>query len=67
VDATVAAPVQLRPEAFYLVDGEIQITPCNTTYLFGILKERVTRIVDQLTQKSQCPSGGENETCAAAG
>ena len=32
------------------MDGVIQITPDNTTYLFGVLKDRVTKIVEELTQ-----------------
>lgn len=38
----------LRGDVLNLVDGKIQITPDNTTYLFGKLKERVTRIVDEM-------------------
>ena len=47
VDATRSAPL-LRGELFYIVNGRIQITPCNTKYLFAVLKDRVTRIVEEL-------------------
>lgn len=44
-DVTGADKVLLRGNKFNLVDNKIQITPDNTTYLFGVLKERVTKIV----------------------
>ncbi len=47
VDATGTTPPLLQGELFYVVDGKIQITPCNTKYLFGVLKDRVTRIVEE--------------------
>lgn len=37
----------LRGDNFNLVDGKIQITPDNTTYLFGVLKERVSKVVEE--------------------
>jgi hypothetical protein len=47
-DATETEKVLLRGDSFNLVDGKIQITPDNTTYLFGVLKQRVTRIIEEL-------------------
>jgi len=41
------APV-LRDDSFIIVDDKIQIVPGNTTYLFGVLKARVTKIVEEL-------------------
>ena len=51
VDATGTPPPLLQGELFYVVDGKIQITPCNTKYLFGVLKDRVTRIVEESAQE----------------
>ncbi len=48
VDTTGTTPPLSQGEIFYVVDGKIQITPCNTKYLFGVLKDRVTRIVEEL-------------------
>jgi len=48
VDATGTTAPLLRGELFNVVDGKIQITPCNTTFLFSVLKDRVTRIVEEL-------------------
>lgn len=48
VDATGMTLPLIRGEMFNVVDGKIQITPCNTTHLFGVLKERVTKIVEEL-------------------
>ncbi len=48
VNATGTLPPLLLGDVFYIVDDKIQITPCNTKYLFGLLKDRVTRIVDEL-------------------
>ena len=48
VDATGTTNPQLQDDLFILVDGKIQITPGNTKYLFGVLKERVTRIVEEI-------------------
>jgi hypothetical protein len=48
VDATGATNPKLQDDLFILVDGKIQITPGNTKYLFGVLKERVTKIVDEI-------------------
>jgi hypothetical protein len=49
VDATGTTVPLLQGDQFNLVDGKIQITPCNTSHLFGVLKGRVTRIVEELT------------------
>jgi hypothetical protein len=46
--ATRSAEPTLRDDLFILVDGKIQITPGNTKHLFGVLKERVTKIVEEL-------------------
>jgi hypothetical protein len=48
VDATGATNPKLQDDLFILVDGKIQITPGNTRYLFGVLKERVTKIVEEI-------------------
>ena len=48
VEATEITAPLLQGDKFNVVDGKIQITPCNTRHLFGILKERVTRIVEEL-------------------
>ncbi len=48
VDATGTTDPKLQDNLFILVDGKIQITPGNTRYLFGVLKERVTKIVEQI-------------------
>lgn len=47
VDAT-GTTALLRGNMFNTVNEKIQIMPCNTTYLFGVLKDRVTRIVEEL-------------------
>jgi hypothetical protein len=51
LDATGTPPPLLQGEVFYIVDDKIQITPCNTKYLFRVLKDRVTRIVEELAQE----------------
>jgi len=48
VDVTGVASPALHDNVFNVVNGTIQITPGNTTYLFGVLKERVTEIVGKL-------------------
>jgi hypothetical protein len=48
VDATGMRAPLLKDNLFNVVNGKIQIMPCNTTYLFGILKDRVTKIVEGL-------------------
>jgi hypothetical protein len=48
VDATGAVNPKLQDDLLILVDGKIQITPGNTKYLFGVLKERVTKIVEAI-------------------
>lgn len=48
VDATGMTAPLLQGDQFNLVDGKIQITPDNTTYLFGVLKVRVSKIVEDL-------------------
>lgn len=48
VDASGMTSAPILGHQFNLVDGKIQITPDNTTYLFGVLKERVTKIVEEL-------------------
>ncbi|QJW95365.1 hypothetical protein [Frigoriglobus tundricola] len=50
VDVSGTSKALLRREHFNPVDGIIQITPDNTAYLFGVLKERVTMIVEALAQ-----------------
>ena len=42
------ASVLLQGDRFNVVNGKIQITPGNTRYLFGVLKDRVTRIVEEV-------------------
>src|ERR1700730_2204051 len=44
VDANGKTPPTLRDNLFILVDGKIQITPGNTRHLFGVLKDRVTKV-----------------------
>ncbi len=48
VDMTGKAAPTLQDDRFVLVDGKIQITPGNTRHLFGVLKERVSKIVEEL-------------------
>jgi hypothetical protein len=48
VDATGETAPRLQADLFILVGGKIQITPGNTRHLFGVLKERVSKIVEQL-------------------
>lgn len=48
VDATGTTTPKLQDEMFILVGGKIQITPGNTKYLYGVLKERVTKIVEEI-------------------
>ncbi len=48
VDATGMTSVLLQGDRFNVVNGKIQITPCNTKYLFGVLKDRVSRIVEEV-------------------
>ena|GEM_PF-2599970 len=55
VDATHMDKALLRGDRFNLVDGIIQITPDNTAYLFSVLKERVTQIVEELVQSGLSP------------
>jgi hypothetical protein len=49
VDATGTTNPLLQENQFNLVDGKIQITPRNTSHLFGVLKARVRKIVEELT------------------
>ena len=44
-DGTGVPHPELRGDRFVLIDSTIQITPRNTTYLFGVLKDRVTKVV----------------------
>ena len=37
----------LQPDRINLVDEKIQITPDNTTHLFGVLKKRVSKIIPE--------------------
>lgn len=48
LDATGTTTPVLQGDRLIIVDDTIQITPGNTTHLFGVLKERVTRIVKEL-------------------
>jgi hypothetical protein len=48
VDATGMNEALLRGDQFNLVEGKIQITPGNTTHLFGVLKERVSKIIEEV-------------------
>lgn len=48
VDAGEGTFSYLQGDRFNRVAGKIQIAPSNTTYLFGILKDRVTKIVEEL-------------------
>jgi hypothetical protein len=48
VDATGTTTPKFQGDLFVLLDGKIQITPLNTTYLFGVLKDRVTKVVEEL-------------------
>ncbi len=48
VDVTDTDKFPLQGHLFNLVDGKIQIIPDNTRHLFGVLKDRVTKIVEQL-------------------
>ncbi len=48
VDATGTTNPKLQDDLFIVVDGKIQITPGNTRYLFGVLKDRVTKIVEEI-------------------
>jgi hypothetical protein len=50
VDATGKSALLLKDELFNVIDGKIQITPSNTTYLFRVLKDRVTKIVEEVVQ-----------------
>jgi hypothetical protein len=47
VGATSTAKPLLRGDQFNLVEGKIQITPDNTRHLFGVLKERVSKIIEK--------------------
>ena len=47
MDATAMSSVPLQGDRFNVVNGRIQIMPCNTRYLFGVLKDRVTEIVEK--------------------
>jgi hypothetical protein len=49
VDETAPAAPILRGDLFIVVNGKIQITPSNTKHLFNVLKERVTKIVEQFS------------------
>lgn len=49
VDATGTTEPILRGNLFILVDEKIQIAPDNTRHLFGVLKERATKIVEEVT------------------
>lgn len=48
VDATGTPEPVLQGDLFILVDEKIQITPDNTKHLFGVLKERVSKVVEEL-------------------
>lgn len=48
VDVTGIPRPVLRGEVFNLVGDKIQITPCNTKHLFGVLKNRVSKIVEEI-------------------
>lgn len=48
VEVTGTAEPILRGDLFVLTNGKIQITPDNTRYLFSVLKERVSKIVEEL-------------------
>jgi hypothetical protein len=48
VDTTGLKAVKLQNDLFLLVDGKIQITPGNTRHLFGLLKERVSKLVEAI-------------------
>ena len=40
--------LELKGEQFLVMNGKIQISPRNTSHLFEVLKERVSKIVDEL-------------------
>jgi hypothetical protein len=48
VDATGMDQALLRGDQFNVVKGKIQITPDNTRHLFGVLKERVSKIIEEV-------------------
>jgi hypothetical protein len=48
VDATGTTAPLLEGNLFILVGGKIQITPGNTRHLFGVLKDRVSKIVEEV-------------------
>jgi hypothetical protein len=45
---TGAEKVVLQGDRFIVLSGTIQVTPGNTRYLFGVLKDRVSKIVEDL-------------------
>jgi hypothetical protein len=47
-DVTSIDKPALRDDQFIVVDEKIQVMPGNTTYLFGVLKDRVSRIVEKV-------------------
>lgn len=48
VDATGTPAPLVQGHMFNMVDGKIQITPCNTRHLFGVLKDRVSKMIEDL-------------------
>ena len=61
-DESGTKPPVLRNDHFIIVNGMIQIVPGNTMYLFGILKARVTEIVEKLFNLPQ--NGGHPDMAA---
>lgn len=55
VNASDTETPPIQGAIFILVDNTIQITPDNTTYLFGVLKDRVLRIVEHAARLSSRP------------
>lgn len=48
-DVSGETSIELQGNQFYLIEDTIQITPCNNKYLFDLLKDRVTKVVERLT------------------
>jgi hypothetical protein len=48
VEAKKDSDLLMKPDLFFVSDGKIEVTPWNSRYLFGVLKERVTKIVEQV-------------------
>ena len=46
VDVTDKNTAVLKGDQFNVINDMIQITPGNTAYLFGVLKDRVTKVVE---------------------